>query len=166
MQNSSNVKYINPPNHLKMKVGGGGIPEDRIDRAQKMIETFQADFRPEANAFLIQLSNATNAALKNIGTNKKPDNDNMIIPIMQLKANGGMFQYQLLTDVADICLQFMEAIDEYNEEAIDIIKAHENAINIIIKNDLKGDGGQEGYVLVQELHQACNRYFKKYTPKK
>ena len=162
MKNTQNVKFITPPNRLKMKVGGGGIPEERIQRAQEVINNFEMDFRPEARKLAITLDKATNDAIQSIKSKKVFNKEKMIHPVMQLKANGGMFKYCLLTDVADICLQFMEAVHDFNTEAIEIIKAHENAIQIIIKNDLKGDGGPEGYTLVQELHKACTRYFKKY----
>lgn len=162
MNKHENVKFINPPNRLKMKAGGGGIPKSHIEQAQKVIENFEMDFRPEAKKLVQILDDATNAAIKSIKAGNKINKDEMIHPIMQLKANGGMFKYRLLTDVADICLQFMEALNDYTPDAVEIIKAHENAINIIINNDLKGDGGQAGYVLVQELHKACTRYFKKY----
>ncbi len=162
MTSSKKVRFINPPNRLKTKVGNGGIPQDRIDRAQLLMNDFDANFRPIARKLASNLGKATQDAIQHIDQNKEFDRDRLVLPIMQLKANGGMFKYSLLTDVADICLQFMESINEYNKEAIDIIKAHENAIQIILKNDLRGDGGQEGYNLVQELHQACTRYFKKY----
>ncbi|MCB9983307.1 MAG: hypothetical protein H6861_06505 [Rhodospirillales bacterium] len=162
MKNKQNVRFITPPNRLKMKAGGGGIPESRIQQAQQVINDFEMDFRPEARKLAEILDKATNDAIQSIKNKKAFNKDRMIHPIMQLKANGGMFKYRLLTDVADICLQFMEAVNHYNTEAIEIIKAHENAIHVIINNDLKGDGGQEGYILVQELHKACTRYFKKY----
>ena len=162
MPDTKKVKFINPPNHLKMKVGGGGIPEERIKQAQQLMDTYEVDFRPEAQKLVKNLTKATQAALQNTGSTTEINRDHMVFPIMQLKANGGMFKYQLLTDVADICLQFMESVTDYNKEAIDIIKAHENTIQIILKNDLRGDGGAEGYALIQELHQACKRYFKKY----
>jgi len=162
MRNKAKARFINPPNRLKMKVGGGGIPESRIQQAQQIIHNFEMDFRPEAKKLAATLDKATNDAVANIKQNQTINKEQMIHPIMQLKANGGMFKYRLLTDVADICLQFMEAVNDYNDEAIEIIKAHENAIQMIIQNDLKGDGGQEGYALVQELHKACARYFKKY----
>lgn len=123
---------------------------------------FEADFRPFASALATNLNQATNDAIEKISQNKGFNKEKMVLPIMQIKANGSMFKYDLLTDVADICLQFMESINDYNTEAIDIIKAHENAIQTIIKNNLKGDGGKEGYTLIQELHKACTRYFKKY----
>lgn len=155
-------KFITPPNRLKSKVGAGGVSEERLRRAQIVMDDFDADFRPVANELASNLEKATTAAIKELGKSNTPDKDKMVFPVMQIKANGGMFKYQLLTDVADICLQFMEAIDDYNKEAIDIIKAHERAIMIILKNNLRGDGGKEGYALVEELHDACQRYFKKY----
>lgn len=162
MSDSSKAKFITPPNRLKSKVGSGGISEERLRRAQIIMDDFEVDFRPVANEMADTLEKATNTALKELAKNKTPDRDKLVFPVMQIKANGGMFKYQLLTDVADICLQFMEAVDEYNKEAIEIIKAHESTIMVILKNDLRGDGGKEGYALVQELHEACQRYFKKY----
>lgn len=159
---TTKVKFINPPNRLKMKAGGGGVPEERIAHAQIVMDDFEADFLPIATELTENLSNATQAALKKIKQNKDFDKSEIINPIMQIKANGAMFKYNLLTDIADICLQFMETVNDYNKEAITIIRAHEKAIQAIIKNNLKGDGGKEGYTLVQELHLACTRYFKKY----
>lgn len=163
MAEQKKARFITPPNRLKMKVGGGGIPEERLERAQMLMDTYEVDFRPVAAKLLGSLETATKTALTDLAKNKALDKDKMVFPIMQLKANGGMFQYRLLSDVADICLQFMEAVNDYNKDAVEIIQAHENAIHVIIKNDLKGDGGAEGYALVQELHEACNRYFKKYV---
>ena len=160
---TSKAKFITPPNYLKVKAGGGGIPEERLERAQLAMDDFKSDFRPEALKMVENLSAGTTGALKALKDGKAFEKDKMIFPIMQLKANGGMFKYQLLSDIADICLQFMEAVNDFTPEAIDIIKAHENTINIVISNDLKGDGGKEGYTLVQELHKACTRYFKKYN---
>jgi len=155
-------KFITPPNHLKMKVGNGGIAEEKLQKAQELMENFQVNFKPDAQKLSSELGRQTKTITELIKKDKSFEKDKMVMPIMQLKANGGMFQYQLLTDVADICLQFMETVDEFNPEAMDIIKAHENAIQLIIKNELKGNGGAEGYALVQELHKACKRYFKRF----
>lgn len=158
----SKAKFIKPPNHLKAKAGGGGIPEERLQQAQTFINDNKTDFTPVAKDLIAQLENASDEALRDIEKNQPVTKDSMVIPAMQIKASGGLFGYQLLTDVADICLQFMEAVNEYNAETIEIVNAHENAMNIIINNELRGSGGKQGYALVQELHKACKRYFKKY----
>ncbi len=156
-------RFIKPPNVLKKKVGTGGIDESLLERGQEAINTTEFDFAPYAMQFLKQLSEFARDAKSN--DNFKAAKEKMIGPVMQLKANGGMFRYQLVSDVADIALQFLEAVDEANTDTFDVIRAHENTIKIIINNKLKGDGGREGYALIKELDGACQRYFSKYGKK-
>ncbi len=156
-------RFIKPPNILKQKVGNGGIDEQLLERGQEAINTTEFDFIPYAQAFLKQLSDFAKEARSN--DNFSAAKEKMIRPVMQLKANGGMFRYQLVSDVADIALQFLESVDTANDDTFDVLKAHEKTINIIITNKLKGDGGREGYALIKELDKACQRYFSKYGKK-
>ena len=157
------AEFIKLPNLLKVKVGSGGLSEDILDKAQALLENNTVDFQPLGEMYLATLMKGIELA-KNAGI--KDDSEyvisSMLYPAMQLKANGGMFRYQLLSDVADIALQFLEAVDIGNDETYDVIKAHENTIKIILASKLKGDGGREGYALIKELDNACQRYFKKY----
>ena len=156
------VKFIKPPNTLKLKVGSGGIPQERIQNAQLAMEMFESNFSPVAHELIRKFSASLRGVEKAVATKTEFDRDSIVYPVMQLKANGGMFKYSLMSDVADICLQFMEAVNDYNNDTLEVIRAHENSLKSIIGNDLKGSGGHEGYKLVQELHHACQRYFKKY----
>jgi len=155
------VKFITPPNKLKKKVGGGGVPKDRIEKAQDHIVNNTVNFVPQAQEFISEVTKLCKDAQN---ANTTITQDQLAKPIMNLKANGGMFQYDLITDVADICLTFTEEIETINPDAINVITAHVNTIQIIIKNDMKGNGGPEGKLLIKELQKACNRYFKKHTP--
>lgn len=162
-EQSKKARFIKPPNILKQKVGSGGIDESLLEQAQSIIDTVELDFVPYAEEFLRQLS----AAVKKARTSDDSFQDkkeSIVGPIMQLKANGGMFRYQLVSDVADIALQFVESVDDINNDGLDVIKAHENTIRVITGNKLRGDGGNEGFALVKELHKACKRYFEKHKP--
>ena len=86
-------------------------------------------------------------------------------PVMELKGNGGMFGYRLITEIADIVLNFLENISELNEDVFEILEVHQKTLKIIIANKLAGDGGRVGKELAQELFKACNRYYKKYDIK-
>jgi hypothetical protein len=156
-------RFIKPPNIFKQKVGTGGIDETLLEKSQEVINKTEFDFIPYAQQFLKELSEFAQQARSN--DNFKAAKEKMIGPVMQLKANGGMFQYHLVSDVADIALQFLESVEVGNEDTFDVIRAHENTINVIIKNKLKGDGGREGYALIKELDNACQRYFSKYGKK-
>ncbi|GJL85233.1 MAG: hypothetical protein DHS20C02_10080 [Micavibrio sp.] len=156
---SATARFIKPPNILKQKVGVGGIDESLLDQSQEYIENTDLDFAPIAQQFLKEFSSYIKKARTAKGEINK---EKLVRPIMQLKANGGMFRYQLLTDVADICLQFLEGIEGLNKDAIEVLAAHEKTLELIILHQLKGDGGGEGYALVKELDKACKRYFKKH----
>lgn len=161
-RSSGDVRFIKPPNKLKQKVGTGGIDEKLLEKAQHYIEKAELDFVPYAQKFLKELAEFAQEARKG-NDNYKEAKNKLIGPVMQLKANGGMFQYQLVSDVADIALQFLEAIERMDEDAFDVITAHENTIKVIIANKLMGSGGREGYALVKELDKACTRYFSKHN---
>jgi hypothetical protein len=156
-------RFIKPPNVLKQKVGIGGFDEKLIIRSQEFIEKIDVDFIPYAEKYLQDFARGVKAAAGS-NDNFSKVRDTIIYPVMQLKANGGMFQYQLVSEVADIALQFLEAVDSdtVNPEALDVLRAHENTLKVIITNKLKGNGGAEGFKLVQELDKACKRYFTKY----
>lgn len=155
------VRFIMPLNKLKQKVGKGGIDKRLLEKAQLSIENAEFDFVPYANQFLKELSEHTKN-MKKSNDNFKKNMEKIIQPIMQLKANGGMFKYQLVSDVADIALQFLEAVEDIDDDVLEVLKAHENTIRVILTHNLKGDGGREGYALVKELDKACRRYFTKH----
>lgn len=160
------VRFINPPNKLKAKVGSGGIDTKRLEKAQDYINNNKTDFIPHAGAFLEKLTNAnTNIENNQDGGDNQIDRDILVESVMQLKANGGMFKYQLVSDVADICLNFVENLQDFNADACAVVKAHENTIKLIMQNKLTGDGGAEGTALLKELDNACERYFTKYQKK-
>jgi hypothetical protein len=154
-------RFIKPANVLKQKVGHGGIDEKLLEKSQHFIENNGLDFAPYAEQYLKNLT----AAIKELKVGKftlDEAKDKLVQPVMQLKANGGMFKYRLVSDIADIALQFIESVAEINDDTIEVLKAHQKTLSIIIQNKLQGDGGREGYALVKELDQACKRYFSRY----
>jgi hypothetical protein len=157
---SKKVRFIKPPNIFKKKVGAGGISELLLEKSQEAIDNVEVDFTPYAQDFLKQITEAI--ALARSQNNLKDAKEKLIRPVMQLKANGGMFRYHLLSDIANTALQFLEDIDELNDDAYDVIKAHENTLKIIVSTKLVGNGGAKGGALIKELQKACQRYHKKY----
>jgi hypothetical protein len=85
----------------------------------------------------------------------------MLYPAMQLKANGGMFHYPLVTSLADKLIQFLEVIAEADIAAIEIVLAFFTAIRAVVMGRITGSGGLQGAELQQALEEACQRYFTK-----
>ena len=154
--------FIKPPNHLKEKVGTGGLSEDILNKAQALLENNTVDFLPLAEIYLNNLMTGIENA-----KNYQPNEDlelcisTMLYPAMQLKANGGMFHYPLVTHIADKLIQFLEVLETLDIAAVEIILAFHTTIRAVVLGRIKGDGGQHGKELIGALNEACMRYFEK-----
>lgn len=153
--------FFDPPNKLKQKVGDGGIPAFMIKKCQEYLESNPVDFTPYATRHLDELID-----LKNQIQSKKIDNETaatkIVNIIMQLKSNGSMFHYQLISMISDVMLRFMENVKVLNDDFIDILGMYNKILEIILTKRLNGNGGREGYALTHELNGACQRYYSKY----
>ncbi|MBP7722733.1 MAG: hypothetical protein KA155_09380 [Alphaproteobacteria bacterium] len=161
-----NAEFIKPPNMLKTKVGSGGLSDDILNKAENLLENNTVDFQPLAEMYLAGL-------MKGIELAKESDpNDDqeyvisrMLYPGMQLKANGGMFHYPLVTRIADKLIQFLEVIERVDIEVVEIVMAFHTTIRAVVMGRVSGDGGKHGTELMRALNEACVRYFDKYQGK-
>jgi len=105
-------------------------------------------------------------ALNTIEANSQTDTSEqqiktLISPVMELKANAAIFHYALVGNLANIMLNFLESIDQLDKDALSIVRGHHDSLKLILSSNMKGDGGQDGQVMITELKDACARYYKK-----
>lgn len=156
------AEFIKPPNRIKEKVGSGGLSEEILAKAEDLLENNSVEFEPMAELYLKNLENGINTAKKlSPDTQTEEAIAGMIYPAMQIKANGGMFHYHLLTHIGDRLVQFLEVIEKADMEAVEIIEAFHTTLRAIVHGRIKGDGGSHGKDLVTALEDACYRYFTK-----
>lgn len=157
------AEFIKPPNTLKAKVGSGGLSDDILNKAQALLENNTVDFSPLGEMYL---SNLMRGIEKASDMDKGDDTEQiislMIYPAMQLKANGSMFHYPLVTSVADKLVQYLEVIIEPDDDAVEIVMAFHTTLRAIIMGRITGDGGRHGQELLNALVAACQRYFDRY----
>ena len=157
------AEFIKPPNTLKAKVGSGGISEEILEKAQALLENNSVDFQPLAEMYLSSLMRGIETA--NTQTQQQEIETliaGMLYPAMQLKANGGMFHYPLVTSISDKLVQFLEVIEEPDIDAVEIVLAFHTTIRAVVLGKITGDGGSHGQDLIDALDQACLRYFERY----
>lgn len=157
------AQFITPPNILKGKVGSGGLSERILKSAQKLLETHTTEFAPLADIYLSRMMEG----IKKAKTLEQGDHTEdlileILLPCVQLKANGAMFHYQLITRIAERFVQFMEVVERLDHETLEIAEAFHATIKVVVAGRIKGDGGRQGDALVEELNSACMRYFEKY----
>lgn len=161
-----NAEFIKPPNMLKTKVGSGGLSDDILNKAENLLENNTVDFQPLAEMYLAGLMKGIELAKES-----DPHDDQeyvisrMLYPGMQLKANGGMFHYPLVTRIADKLIQFLEVIERVDIEVVEIVMAFHTTIRAVVMGRVSGDGGKHGTELMRALNEACVRYFDKYQGK-
>lgn len=156
-----NAELIMPPNRIKEKVGSGGLDEKIIARAQSLIESNTEDFRPIA-ATLLDMMEAEISKAQTGQQKGEAAIEAIIYPAMQLKAQGAMFKYPLITDISSTLVGFLEVIREINTDALEIIIAHKTTLRAVLRAEIKGDGGAQGEALRAELRDACTRFFQLY----
>ncbi len=154
------VKIIKADKELQRKAGMGEISPHRIELAQSLIQNNTVDFTEIALPALVRLREAV-AATKTVNQDFQVFVDRIINPVMELKANGKMFKYDLVGDLASIMLGFLEQIHTLDNDSIEIISAHERTLTAIIMKRISGDGGPSGTQLRSELESACTRYYRK-----
>jgi hypothetical protein len=156
------ARIIKANRMLQAKVGAGPLDPEAVKKSQDVLDENKVDFGPMAEGFLKELSESVENARKNLDTG---DHGVLIgsisAPVMQLKANAGMFGYSLLGSLANIMLSFLETIDKIDKDVIEIVNAHHQTLSLIIKAHMSGDGGDQGEQLQMELRDACKRYFAK-----
>lgn len=153
------AKLVTPPNLLKKKTGGGGFDPAVLTKAQTMLEENTVDFKPIA----ISLVDLITEVVENINEEILQGEvaiEALIYPVMQLRAQGSMFHYPLITEIADILVNFLETIKVVDKGVLEIVQAHKMSLNIVISSQIKGESGALGKGLCTELTDACNRYYK------
>jgi hypothetical protein len=160
------AEFITPPNTLKAKVGSGGLSEDILEKAQALLEHSAVDFTPLAELYLNTLMKGVEAARTSEQLIDEKESElliaGMLYPSMQLKANGGMFRYALVTTIADRLVQFLEVVETPDTDALEIVLAFHTTIRAIVMGRITGTGGRHGKELIDALDDACRRYFERH----
>lgn len=156
------AKFHNPQNALRSKAGYGGLAPQTMERAETYIKNNDVDFTGLAQTILERLDRSVEAVKRDQHYTKDAVN-RIVGPIMEMKANGAMFKYELLTDVADILLNFLENSQNLDPDILEIVDVHRRTLQVIIVKQLKGDGGKQGDILIRELEEACARYHRKHA---
>jgi hypothetical protein len=160
MQETREAKFYKASKMLQAKVGTGVVEREKVEVCEQKIAENNTDFSPMAKQFLDKLEKAVKKAQsgeEDLSRLKQ----NVTEPVMQLKANGSMFGYTLIGDLANIMLSFLENVSKLDDDIIAIIDAHHKTLSVIVHNQMSGDGGENGKAMKTELMNACKRYMEK-----
>ena len=160
MNTEKKANIIKANYRLQQKVGMGPVDPKALQESQSVIDNNQVDFAPLGLEILKKLETSLKQS-QDSDISMKEVKQILTAPVMELKANAAIFHYTLIGNLANIMLNFLEAIVAMDRDAIDIVKAHHDTLHMIIIRKMKGTGGDNGKILTNELQQACDRYYNK-----
>lgn len=154
----TSCQILEPNKDLQRKIGTGSLDEKNIVLGQKTLEIIRVNFLPMAQDLADQLNTAIIIAEQDEAKSQL-SLDNFHFPITQLKVNGIIFKYDLISNLSAIIMKFIENLKELDDFAIQIIRAYHTTLTHIINQEMEGTGGENGNHLYEELGDACKRYY-------
>jgi len=155
-----NALIIKPQYALRHKVGSGGLDEKILSKAERIIENNTLDFAPLAEQYLLSLEKQISKIQENIYQSDAQGIAAILVPVLQLKGQGTMFKYPLITKVCNLLIDFLHDIKSTDINVMQVINAHNMTLKAITARKITGNGGSQGKALIQALDQACKHYFQ------
>jgi two-component system, chemotaxis family, chemotaxis protein CheY len=153
------AQLLTPPNIMKKKMGSGGVDVSSLAAAESLLSDNTVDFKPIGMAFVHALEDIV-SKMKQGGLKDGEAIEFLLYPAAQLKAQGNLFHYPVITRIADILVHFLETIEKVDKEVFEIIEAHRTAFIYVLNNAVKGHGVPHEKKLQASLLDACDRYYK------
>jgi chemotaxis protein histidine kinase CheA len=151
-QNSGQM--IQPPNALRLKVGGGrlgAIDPAAIAKAEAALKSLAGNFTQWLSDEITKLD-AARAQVRASGTT--PENmENLYLRAHDLKGLGTTYGFQLITRIAGSLCRMIDDKDKRGSAPMELVDAHVDAIKAAVRDDIKTDEHPTGRVLVEELER-------------
>jgi len=152
------VQVINPPNLIKAKVSGSGGPTpDMLERAEEAIERLSDDYPKWAMKDIDTLCTLMEEA-EQTDESRLESLQQIFKLAHDMRGQGGSFGYPLMTRVGSSLCRFTEVLNNPDERAMKVVRAHVEAMRAVIVNRVKGDGGAIGREIAQGLEFAVDRF--------
>lgn len=151
------VEIIHPPNLLKMKVGSGGVDPEKIAKAEAAVAQLADSYLDWALNDLATLQAQLEAARADEPHRRKRVEE-LFQTAHDMKGQGSTFGYPLVTQVAKHLCHYVEGhLDRNGLPDLAVVAAHVDALTVILRQRVSGDGGETGQLLVRELETLVKR---------
>lgn len=153
MNKPSAAHVIQPPNTLKLKVGGGGfggIDAAAVARAEEALKSLSAQFGQWLNDELAKLD-AARADIRTVGYSAHTA-EALYMRAHDLKGLGATYEYPLVTRMAGSLCKLIEA-EVRMQAPLFLIDAHIDAIKAAVRDQIQTDDHPVGRDLAEELER-------------
>jgi hypothetical protein len=145
---------IQPPNALRLKVGGGrlgAIDPAAIAKAEAALKSLANNFSQWLADEITKLE-AARQQVRTVGPTVETM-ENLYLRAHDLKGLGTTYGYQLITRIAGSLCRLIDDKEKRASAPLDLVDAHIDAIKAAVRDDIKTDDHPTGRVLVEELER-------------
>ena len=157
-------KIIRPPNRIRDKLGiaegetGFSINPDAIERAERYVNEAGLDYVAITIDDWEELNNLIHSAMA-----QQPAVESATIATINriahdMKGQAGAFGYDYLTEIAEYLEHFTRPLKHPNPKQLALIKAHIEAIHVVIAQKIMTDDHPMTHELKQGLRLAIEKY--------
>lgn len=162
----SDVWLFKLPNFLKQKMGSNAMRQD-FELPQSVLQAAEAELKREAEGFigwakeyLNRLSQQVADAKSRVGE-RTANFEDINLVAHELRGQGGTFGYPLITVFAKSLYDVTKPPCAQDDNTLEIVKAHIDAMRAVMREKIEGDGGEVGQQLFKILKQAIVKYAAK-----
>lgn len=145
-------EVFEPPNTLLPKVsnGAGMTPEQMLAAARAVVESLHEDFNAALQSAIDELTRQRDLLMQ-----ADCDIDQAMKDVYrvahEVKGQGRTFGFDLVTSIAQSLCALIERVDRNHPKLAASLNTHIDALRLVIKRRIKGDGGEVGAELVKSL---------------
>lgn len=157
----SSVKFITLPNKLRKKQVDAGVnlvmDPALVGAAESKIVGMKGEYLEWVGGDLEKLSELCEIAIKD-KPNRVAHIENLYNKTVEIKGQGGSFNYQLMTQVGSQLCRFIEIQgNDLDDARMDIVKLHVETLRLVIAQKMEGEGGAMGPKLLTGLALAIKK---------
>tara|TARA_R110002096_G_scaffold435927_1_gene664277 strand:+ start:47334 stop:47846 length:513 start_codon:yes stop_codon:yes gene_type:complete len=159
------VRFYRIKNRLKEKAAGLGMDanaeiefdEDLLSEAEEALNEMAEDYPDWVMSVIDELFEVHRRCVDD-EVSRKGYFERINSIAHDMKGQGGTFGYQLITDFAEGLYNFTSSGAGLSDNHVEIIKAHIDAMRVVIRERIEGDGGDIGGELKKGLEQSVLKY--------
>ncbi len=156
---NDDLEFITPPNTLKSKVsigGAGAVDEAALKRAEEAIAGMTDEYLEWVVQDIARIETACRE-LKADETDREAKLQAVFQVAHDIKGQGGSFGFDLMTVIGNQVCRVIEKADSDDPHIVDVIDVHVEAMKMIVKNQMKGNGGRDGELMLAGLQKVCEK---------
>jgi chemotaxis protein histidine kinase CheA len=158
------VRYYRMRNRLKDKAGGGSggvgsISQAALEKAEAEFKKMAEDYPDWVGKYVTQLYQELSGAREKSAELRSPHISRLNKVAHELKGQGGTFGYPLISTFGKSLYDCTDTTEgKIPDNLLEIIKAHIDAMQAVIKGRVAGDGGEVGAELAKSLNEAIAKF--------